>query len=278
MLVVNDIVFFSWVVRIYRNSRLIARRPKFAPVFFSILLSVVVLGFLNIYPFSIPRYAVTSFVSQAETSYKKSIGDANVATTSKPVPVKPATSTIVTLPDNKAIVPTVQTPKSSDANTSRVWINSNTYLVGATGNPIILVNNPNATNPTWNQLINFIKQDETDKHPYLFRSFVCADFAEMLHNSAEKAGIRAAFVSLQLGSSPDYPMGGGHACNAFQTTDRGLVYIDCTRYLGAGPSNADKIVDVKVGQDYRPKALFPEPGWYSPYGMGEVLKIEVLQW
>jgi len=42
-------------------------------------------------------------------------------------------------------------------------------------------------------------------------SFVCADFAETLHNNAEKVGIRVAYVTVN----------GIHALNAFDTTDRG---------------------------------------------------------
>jgi hypothetical protein len=55
------------------------------------------------------------------------------------------------------------------------------------------------------------------------------DFAEMLHNNAEQAGIRAAFVGINFAGKKI-----GHAINAFQTTDMGLVHVDCT-----GPAAED---------------------------------------
>jgi hypothetical protein len=285
ILLIMQVVFFFWAINVYQNSRKLANRPKFAPVLWTVILAGVILSFLNVYPFSIPKYAINSYISQVELGYKKLADENSAVATVKLPSEKPEIVTgdggskpAIGYP-NQPTIPPSTTNKTAESNTSRVWINSNTYLAGGDGSPIIIVNNPVARDPTWNQLVNFIKSDETDKHPYQFGSFVCADFAEMLHNNAEKAGIRAAYVGLELGSSPDYPMGAGHACNAFQTSDKGLVYIDCTRHLGAGPRSADKSVEVRVGSDYRPKALFSEPGWL-PYsdGMGEVLRIEVTQW
>ena len=107
-------------------------------------------------------------------------------------------------------------------------------LVGGDGEPIILTDNPDAINPTYAELVAFIKQDTTDANDYLEHSligYVCADFAEDVHNNAEAAGIRAASVSVDFEGSEE-----GHACNAFDTIDTGLVYIDCT-----GQSSGDKI-------------------------------------
>jgi len=150
-------------------------------------------------------------------------------------------------------------------------------LVGADGHYITLRNNPSATNPSWDKLKEFLLKDDTDGKPYDFNTFVCADFAEMLHNNAETGGIRAAFVSIYLGPCSYWPTSGGHALNAFETTDRGLVYIDCT---GSNEGvNADKVVELAVGKDYIPKSIFPEPGW-SPIwdDMGKVEEVEVVQW
>jgi hypothetical protein len=159
------------------------------------------------------------------------------------------------------------------------------------GNFTVLINNKNAKNPTYSQLLNFLRSDITDMYKYqlggtiriyygspesnvnleLLKEIIlgtkqpkppriCGDFAEMLHNNAERAGIRCAYVSIFVG-------GLGHALNAFSTTDRGLVYIDDTGYLGGlGPSNCDKIVDVlKIGSLYVPRSLFPEFGWSSTW-------------
>ena len=164
-------------------------------------------------------------------------------------------------------------------------VQSNSY-----GNFTVLINNKNAKNPTYSQLLNFLLSDITDTYQYQYHITIssyygsaesnvnlelikeiiigtkqpyppriCADFTEMLHNNAERAGIRCAYVTIEVGGS-------GHALNAFDTTDRGLVYIDDTgiqsdsKYSGS----CDKIVDVlKVGSSYIPMSLFPEPGWSS---------------
>jgi len=118
---------------------------------------------------------------------------------------------------------------------------------GADGEPIELINNPDATDPTYAGLVVFIKEDSTDKHLYSY-DYVCSDFAEAVHNNAEAAGIRAAWVAIDLEGEVE-----GHACNAFETTDRGLVYIDCT---GEGPLNHYRIVSIRNtcrnGKNLRP--------------------------
>jgi len=172
------------------------------------------------------------------------------------------------------------------------------------GDFIVLINNENASDPSYSQLVSFLQQDETDQFPYIYTvstpglyygsaeshvdlertqniidgtaqpgdPHVCADFAERLHNNAESAGIRCAYVGVGLAGSA------GHACNAFQTTDKGLIYIDCTGISDSyGPDNNDKVVDIQVGEQYDPAYLFPSGGWYIPGGtMGEVTDFEVV--
>ena len=143
-------------------------------------------------------------------------------------------------------------------------------IAGADGHRITLANNPDARNPTWSELVSFLQQDETDEQTYDYASFVCADFAEMLHNNAEDAGIIAAYVSLD-------GTGGlalGHALNAFYTTDRGLVYIDAVAPSGDFPCSADKLVIVQVGTEYVPESIFVCPGYYW-LSMGIVTDYEI---
>ncbi|MBM3148491.1 MAG: hypothetical protein FJ008_01935 [Chloroflexi bacterium] len=97
---------------------------------------------------------------------------------------------------------------------------------------IHLINNPHARNPTWQELVAFIENDETDRKPYEVDDFMCGSYAEEVHNNAEKHGVRAAWVC--TGAF-------GHAWNAFQTTDKGLVYIDCTKM--------DRVVFVEPGNN-----------------------------
>jgi len=65
--------------------------------------------------------------------------------------------------------------------------------------------------------------DKTDSELYSLSSYTCAEFTETLHNAAEKAGIRTAFVAIDFENDTT-----GHALNAFFTVDKGLVFIDNT--------------------------------------------------
>ena len=143
-----------------------------------------------------------------------------------------------------------QTPETAKTH---VYIDGR-IVVGGDGQPIELMNNPNATNPTYAELVAFLEIDQTDKYSYILGppkvAYVCADFAKDLHNNAETAGIRTAFVGIEIEGQTDW-----HALNAFQTTDIGLVYIDCT---GKGlwdespndRSSWDRRARVGIGEEY----------------------------
>ena len=110
---------------------------------------------------------------------------------------------------------------------------------GGDGKAIILDNNPAATDPTFDELIAFVRSDPTDTRDYIAdgsKAYVCADFAEEVHNNAERMGIRAAWVGITFENTVE-----GHAINAFNTTDKGLVYIDCTS--GGKTQSGDSITD-----------------------------------
>jgi len=162
-------------------------------------------------------------------------------------------------------------------------------LVGGDGEPIELIDNPSATNPTYAELVAFIEADATDTNTYLTggpRDYVCSDFAGDVHNNAEAAGIRAAWVSIDIEGEDE-----GHALNAFETTDKGLVYIDCTggerfvfwpnldRYLKIEipsflvtepePTSWDKVAYVEIGKEYGSipldQAESPSYSFYEEY-------------
>lgn len=170
------------------------------------------------------------------------------------------------------------------------------------GEFIVLINNKNAENPTHLELLEFLKADKTDTFPYQLTVFtldfyygdaedqidleviadiidglaspddprVCADFAERLHNEAEKAGIRCGYVSIDSIN---------HALCVFETTNRGLVFIDDTGKLyNFGPSNCDKAVDVEEGKEYIPVSLFPEPGWYDEWESLGIIEGVFITW
>jgi len=115
-------------------------------------------------------------------------------------------------------------------------------LAGGDGQPIRLSENSEATDPTWEELKTFLEQDDTDEIDYKTGVFICGDFAETLHNNAEEAGIRAAFVAVGFNEDP------GHALNAFYIDDKDqTVYIDVI--------GGDKVAYIEVGKSYGVIAL-----------------------
>jgi len=124
---------------------------------------------------------------------------------------------------------------------------------GGDGEAIILVNNPQAADPSFAELAAFIKADPADAREYIEdgpNAYVCADFAEEVHTNAETAGIRAGWASIRFTGTKV-----GHAINAFETTDKSLVYIDCTngRSLKEDTEDApswDTVAYIEIGKRY----------------------------
>jgi len=138
---------------------------------------------------------------------------------------------------------------------------------------VSLTDNPYATNPTWSRLMSFLYSDPTDDEYYNLLTFNCTNFAERLHNNAEAAGIKAAFVTLYFKDQDT-----GHALNAFTTRDKGLVYVDCTGGDGSERFRQqiygytveyDSIVYVWKGDNYLRWSIdnygFRNYHYYEPY-------------
>lgn len=90
-------------------------------------------------------------------------------------------------------------------------------------------------NPTYKELMDFLARDKTDLKPSIPGEYVCVDFSAEVNNNAELEGIRAAYVGI------DYPKGPGHAIVAFETVDRGLIFIE---------PQTDEVEKVAVGARY----------------------------
>jgi hypothetical protein len=94
-------------------------------------------------------------------------------------------------------------------------------ILKGNGEHVKLTNNSLARDRPWQEVVDFLNVDTTDKEmPSSERG--SAYFAEMLHNRAEYRGFRTAFVVVE------FEDGQTHALNAFNTVDYGIVYIDCT--------------------------------------------------
>ncbi|MCD6359049.1 MAG: hypothetical protein J7L90_03760 [Dehalococcoidia bacterium] len=123
-------------------------------------------------------------------------------------------------------------------------------VIGGDGKRIRLYENPRAVDVDWNTLKSFLMKDATDRQIYIDRShgessFVCADYAEMLHNNAEQAGIRTAYVSIKFPNSDS-----GHALNAF-SVDGETVFIDCTGSTTPDPEiSHDNVAYIEMGKSY----------------------------
>jgi len=244
------------------------RRPRLARIVMVLVISLIFVMFSSAYldlrSLQAVRDSITSAFSTQQGEFRSRVDMLVQRAELKIIDVSSETE--------EAIEQTVEDVSS----TEHVYLDGG-ILVGADGHYIALENNPDATDLSWAELKVFLLKDNTDSIEYDFDRFVCADFAEMLHNNAETAGIRAAFVAIQLGPCSYYPMSGGHALNAFETTDKGLVYIDCTSSNQG--VNSDKIVEVVAGKEYVPRSIFPEPGWSDTWdSMGKVEKIETIQW
>jgi len=192
-------------------------------------------------------------------------------TTAAPEPSpEPAPTTVLaatptpTLFPAPALPPTMEQEPASD-NVIVHHGEQPPYALTAAGyDRVQLINNGTATDPTWQQLESFLTADKTDEKGYVTGSFMCGAFAEELYNNAEAAGIRAAWVIVSFeGESA------GHALNAFYTTDRGLVYIDCSGKTAQNPTegvgmnstsleglgvygeagSCDKVAYVEVGEE-----------------------------
>jgi hypothetical protein len=206
-----------------------------------LLLGCIALSLFNVYPLSVPKNMILS----AFTSPQQRPATVTTAT-------KVGTNTPI---DNTRNVATPAKPDSE----------------------------ANLVNPSWAQLRSFLLADKTDEIPYVYPTFICDDFARTLQANAKRMGWRCAIVRLKMtGYTDPYGLGiasdAGHTCNAFQTTDRGLVYIDCTGVPGnAGPPNKDKIVNIQIGGRYIPESIFYVGNWRWN-DMGLIVGIESIEW
>jgi hypothetical protein len=119
----------------------------------------------------------------------------------------------------------------------------------ANGNPVVLQNYADAKNPTWDVLRVALKADKTDEHIYRHRTYKCTNYARDLHNSLEKNyHIKTAVVVIMYNAT------NGHALNAIQTTDQGLVYIDQSGCEGT--KGADMRAIIKLRKSYTVMGIF----------------------
>lgn len=94
-------------------------------------------------------------------------------------------------------------------------------------------------NPTFRELRDFIIKDTTSRNDFVLNKYECRHFATEVCNNAEAEGLRCGFVLLGFER-------GQHAVVAFETTDRGLVFIE---------PQTDARIHPEVGGKYQGKEI-----------------------
>jgi hypothetical protein len=223
-------------------------------------------GSLQVKPYELTAYNLTA---------TNSAGDVGSAVIVNVIPFVRVSSPINNKSGTSAGIPSNALPRLNN-DESYVFFNG-AVMVGADDHFIVLRNNPDAHKPTWAELKAFLESDSTDRRAYIAGSYTCGDFAETLHNNAEAAGIKAGIVAIELKSPTMAGAILNHSLNAFETTDRGIMYIDETS--SSSGYYADKIASLKIGDDYICVSIFPQKGQLQTWpSMGKVLAIDIFQW
>lgn len=108
-------------------------------------------------------------------------------------------------------------------NQSQVKYNTITDRADTLDRHPVIIDNSSAHNPTYEELMAFLKSDDTVKNKYDYPNYTCANFVVELEHNAESKGIRCGYAGINFRGKDT-----GHAINVFQTTDTGLVYVDLT--------------------------------------------------
>ena len=115
----------------------------------------------------------------------------------------------------------------------------------------------NLRNPTYQEMKEFLAQDTTDSKTYIKDEYNCTDFSARVNNNAEAQGIRCATVDIF------YPEGYGHTIVAFETADKGLIFIE---------PQFDHEVNLIIGESYS------QTNNYTPAPRDDTIKRFLVIW
>lgn len=117
-------------------------------------------------------------------------------------------------------------------------------ISNASGQTLTMTEYRYASNVSFAELVTFLANDTTYLADYDYPNYTCGDYAARLHDDAEAHGIRSGIVGVSfepsgagnINNSSDLSITHegnnasvlGHGFNVFNTTDRGLVYVDAT--------------------------------------------------
>jgi len=91
----------------------------------------------------------------------------------------------------------------------------------------------NLRDPTYEEAMQFIRSDQTDKNQYN-QSYTCINFANDFRYNALNEGYRCGYVAIEFGET-------SHAIVCFNTSDNGLIFIE---------PQSDEIVTLTTEQPY----------------------------
>jgi hypothetical protein len=111
--------------------------------------------------------------------------------------------------------------------------NDDYILDSSTNNTVIL------KNPTFQEMRDFLLNDTTSRKTFVLYTYECRHFATEVNNNAKAAGWQCGFALLCYAR-------GQHAVVVFNTTDRGLIFIE---------PQTDAAIDVTVGGTYQQQEI-----------------------
>ncbi len=99
--------------------------------------------------------------------------------------------------------------------------------------------------PTFQEVLQFISSDRTDKNQYREENYTCVDFAADFKNNAMKAGYTCGYVYIQFPDS-------AHTIVCFNSTDHRLVFVE---------PQIDEIMSLTLGRPYWDRTKYKAPDY-----------------
>ena len=96
-------------------------------------------------------------------------------------------------------------------------------MVFVDNNIRVYVPNSDAYDVSYNEVVDFLRNDNISEHKYIAGEYVCYNFAVDTVYRANEKEIRCAYVVIP---QPGGAIGFNHAIIGFNTTDMGMVYFE----------------------------------------------------
>lgn len=118
-------------------------------------------------------------------------------------------------------------------------LTENQYVRGYETIDIIDVKDRDCRQGTFIEIFNFLLDDYSSCHEYILNEYDCTQFSEKLVNNALRAGYEANFVYVVTSNNS------AHAIVAFNTSDKGWIFVDNTAPTDLEGENVDFFVEIE---------------------------------